>query len=110
MREDQAPTLDLSKYIETRFFGERPHIRGRRVPVAAIVCFGRENNRSVAELIDDFTLSEAEVLAALLYYSEHKEAVDAQEAAYNAVPVEDWIKYGKDALRLRRDDAVPGGE
>jgi len=107
---DQAPALDLSKYIEKRFFGERPHIRGHRVPIAAIVYFGHENNRSVAELMDDFTLSEAEVLAALLYYSEHKVEVDAQEAAYNAVPIEDWIKHGKDAFLLRRDDAAPGSE
>jgi uncharacterized protein (DUF433 family) len=107
---DHAPATDLSKYIEQRFFGERPHIRGRRIPIAAIVHFGRENHRSVADLMDDFTLSEPEVLAALLYYSEHKEEVDAQEAAYNAVPVEDWIKYGNDALLLRRDDATPGGE
>jgi hypothetical protein len=27
---------DLSKYIEARWFGERPHIRGRRVPLAMI--------------------------------------------------------------------------
>ena len=27
-------TVDLSKYIETRFFGERPHIRGRRLLVS----------------------------------------------------------------------------
>jgi uncharacterized protein (DUF433 family) len=107
---DHAPALDLSKYIEKRYFGERPHIRDRRVPIAAIVYFGRENNRGVAELMADFTLREPEVLAALLYYSEHRQEVDAQEAAYNAVPVEDWIKYGNDALLLRRDDGAPGGE
>lgn len=29
-----------------------------------------------------FTLSEAEVLAALLYYEENRDAIEAQEAAY----------------------------
>ena len=98
---DHAPALDLSKYIEKRFFGERPHFRGRRIPVATIAYTARDNNHGVAELMYDFTLSESEVLAALLYYSEHKQEIDAQEAAYTAVPVEDWIKHGKDALLLR---------
>ena len=73
-------TVDLNKYIETRIFGERSHIRGRRIPVAVVVYFGRDNERTVAELMDDFSLSESEVLAALLYYAEHKDVIDAQQA------------------------------
>lgn len=34
--------------------------------------------RTVAELADDFTLSEEQVLAALLYYREHQAELDAQ--------------------------------
>lgn len=30
------PALDLSKYVEVRIFGERPHVRGRRIPIATI--------------------------------------------------------------------------
>lgn len=30
-------TVDLTKYIETRLFGDRPHVRGRRIPAAAVV-------------------------------------------------------------------------
>lgn len=29
-------TVDLSKYIETRLMGDRPHIRNRRIPVTYI--------------------------------------------------------------------------
>jgi len=72
-------TVDLSKYIETRLFGERPHIRGRRVPVAIVAYNARTNNWDVAELAYQFTLSESEVLSALLYYAEHKDMIDAQE-------------------------------
>ena len=82
-----APTpeqVDLRKYIETRHFGERPHIRGRRVPVATIAYSARSQNWDVARLAYEFTLSEAEILAALLYYEEHKAEIDAQEAAYQA--------------------------
>lgn len=38
----------------------------------------------MARLAYEFTLTEAEVLAALLYYAEHQTAIDAQEAAYQA--------------------------
>jgi uncharacterized protein (DUF433 family) len=77
-------TVDLSKYIEVRLFGERPHIRGRRIPVATIAHSARSQNWSVSELAYQFTLSEAEVLYALIYYEEHKDQIEAQEAAYQA--------------------------
>ena len=72
-------TVDLRKYIDTQFFGVRPHIRGRRVPVAMIANRMRVNHWTIAETAYDFTLSEAEISAALLYYEEHKEEIDKQE-------------------------------
>ena len=39
---------DLSKYVEVRIFGERPHIRGRRIPVAMIVYSALRRTTSVA--------------------------------------------------------------
>jgi uncharacterized protein (DUF433 family) len=81
----QSPEqVDLRKYIEIRLFGERPHIRNRRVPVATIAYSAKSQGWDVARLAYEFTLSEAEVLAALLYYEEHKTEIDAQEAAYQA--------------------------
>lgn len=77
-------SVDLSKYIETRFFGERPHVRGRRLPIGTIAHNQQTHAWSVARLAYEFTLTEAEVLAALLYYAEHQTAIDAQEAAYQA--------------------------
>ncbi len=73
-------TTDLTLYVETRLFGERPHIRGRRVPVATIVAFAQANKWNIDQLAYNFTLTEAQVLAALLYYQEHKEVIDKQEA------------------------------
>jgi len=81
---DQAPALDLSKYVEIRLFGDRPHIRGRRVPIATIAYNAVSQGWDVARLAYEFTLSEAQVLSALLYYEEHKSEIDAQEAAYQA--------------------------
>lgn len=80
-----SPTIvDLSKYIEVRLFGERPHVRGRRVPIATIAHGAHSQNWSVSELAYQFTLTEAEVLYALIYYEEHKNQIEAQEAAYQA--------------------------
>jgi uncharacterized protein (DUF433 family) len=90
-----SPAVDLSKYIEARYFGERPHIRGRRVPVAAIACYSTPKRRSVEEPAYDYTLSEPEVLAALLYYAEHKDEIDAQEVREQAEMDEMYRLYGK---------------
>ncbi len=40
----------------------------------------RINNWTVEETAYNFTLSEAQILAALLYYEEHADAIDKQEA------------------------------
>jgi uncharacterized protein (DUF433 family) len=87
-------TVDLTKYIERRLFGERPHIRGRRIPVATVAYNAHTHRWSVAEVAHNFGLSEAEVLAALLYYAENQDEIDAQEAAYQAALDEDYRRYG----------------
>lgn len=88
------PALDLSKYVEVRIFGERPHVRGRRIPIATIAHSAQSEGWGVAELSYQYTLSEAEVLAALLYYEEHHDHIEAQEAAYQAELDELWRQHG----------------
>lgn len=93
----QIPTtVDLAKYIDVRLFDDRPHIRGRRIPVATIAHSAHSQHWSVSELAYQFSLSEAEVLAALLYYEEHKEAIEAQEAVYQAELDNMTRLYGQD--------------
>ena len=84
--------VDLSKYIEMR--DGRPNVRGRRLRVAFVASAHRENNLSIAELAYDFTLSEEQVLAALLYYREHKEEIDRQDAADIQESIEMHKRYG----------------
>lgn len=69
MTHEFVAPVDLSKYIDTKFFGERPHIRGRRIPVATIVNGARVYGWDAKRLMDEFDLSESQVLAALLYYN-----------------------------------------
>jgi uncharacterized protein (DUF433 family) len=90
-----TPAVDLTKYIETRFFGERPHVRGRRITVAQLAYSMRSQNWMPQELAFQFGLTEAQVLAALLYYEEHKAEIDAQEAKVRAELDELYEKYGK---------------
>lgn len=91
----QAPLkVDLSKYIEVRIFGERPHIRNRRIPIATIAHSAVSQGWNVSDLAYQYTLSETEVLAALLYYEQHTDEIEAQEAAYQAELDEAYRLYG----------------
>jgi uncharacterized protein (DUF433 family) len=76
----EAPILNLSKYIELR--DNRPHIRGRRVSVATIAHSSQTHGWDVKMLCEQFTLSQNEVLSALLYYAENQSEIEAQEADY----------------------------
>jgi uncharacterized protein (DUF433 family) len=78
-KESVPATADLSKYIDFKFFGERPHIRGRRIWVSMIAANEQANQWKISELAREFTLTEEEVLAAILYYREHKEEIDRQD-------------------------------
>lgn len=69
-----------NKYVDASLYGNRPHVRGRRVLVSMIAANYDENQWSVARMAEEFSLSEEEVLAALLYYREHKEEIDQQDA------------------------------
>jgi uncharacterized protein (DUF433 family) len=86
-------TVDLSKYIEVR--DQRPHIRGRRLPVVFVAAAQQANALSIADLAYQFTLSEEQVLAALLYYREHKAEMDAQDALDAQQSLELHQRYGK---------------
>jgi uncharacterized protein (DUF433 family) len=72
-----AEKVDLSKYIEIR--NDRPNIRGRRIPIMFIVGAKKAHNATIDELCENYTLAQAEVLAALLYYEEHQEELDKQD-------------------------------
>jgi uncharacterized protein (DUF433 family) len=97
MASDIPTIVDLRKYIATTFYGERPHIRGRRVLVSMIAANARENDWSAARLAHEFTLSEAEVLAALLYYDEHKADIDRQDEEEQRLFDEMYERSRKDA-------------
>ncbi len=74
------PEINLSQYIETHLMGDRPHLKDQRLPVATIAHSLRDNpSLSVANLAQQFNVSETEILAVLLYYAQHQDLVDVQE-------------------------------
>jgi uncharacterized protein (DUF433 family) len=92
---EATPTVvDLRKYIDTQFYGERPHIRGRRLLVSMISANFESNHMSVSELAYDFSLTEEQVLAALLYYREHKTEIDQQDIEEQKLFDEMYRLYG----------------
>ncbi|MCL4255546.1 MAG: DUF433 domain-containing protein, partial [Anaerolineae bacterium] len=89
--------VDLSKYIEIR--NNRPNIRGRRIPIIFIVSAKKAHNATIDELCENYTLSHAQVLAALLYYEEHQAELDAQDEADTAESIALYERYKRDYER-----------
>lgn len=95
VQEVVPATADLRKYIDTKYYGERPHIRGRRLLVSMVARNDQADQWQIAELAQDFSISEEEVLAALLYYREHKDEIDRQDAEEKKLFDEMYEKLGK---------------
>jgi hypothetical protein len=70
-------TLDLSKYVDTS--GERPVLRGSELPIATLAYRALSCSWGLDELAYQFSLSEIDVLAGLLYYTQYRDQVDALE-------------------------------
>ena len=70
-------SCELSKYIDTS--GERPILRGRDLPVSIIAYRALSGSWGLDELAFQFTLDDAEILAALLYYEQFSAEIDALE-------------------------------
>jgi uncharacterized protein (DUF433 family) len=94
-QEKIPATADLSKYIDFKFFGRRPHIRGRRIWVSMIAANANANQWNVPQLAHEFSLTEEEVLAALLYYHEHKDEIDQQDTEEQKSFDEVVVRHGK---------------
>jgi uncharacterized protein (DUF433 family) len=74
---------DLSHYIDSSQAGKPPFLRGHLLTVAE-VAYGRHyQGMDITQLMKTFTLTETEVLAALLYYAEHRDEINALEQADN---------------------------
>lgn len=57
--------------------GGKPHIAGHRITVQDIVIWHERLGRTPDEIATDYQLSLGEIYAALAYYHDHRESIDA---------------------------------
>jgi uncharacterized protein (DUF433 family) len=58
--------------------GGKPRIRGRRITVQDIAIWHERLGRSADEIATEYDLTLADVYAALAYYFDHREEIDAR--------------------------------
>jgi uncharacterized protein (DUF433 family) len=84
----QTPTIASHIEITPGTCGGKPRIAGHRIRVQDIALW-TEEGRSADEIVADFPqLSLSDVYAALAYYHDHREQIDAQMEADGNLVVE----------------------
>lgn len=73
--------VGLTKYIDDS--GERPVIRNTNIPVATIAYRALSGSWELCQLGFQFSLDDAPIMAALLYYEQFKKKIDAQEGDFH---------------------------
>ena len=73
-----SKTLDEHIELTPDTAGGRPRIRGRRITVQDIAIWHERLGKSADEIASDYHLSLADVHAALAYYFDHREEIDAR--------------------------------
>jgi len=93
--------------------GGRPRIAGRRIGVEHIVTWHEEMGQSAEYIAREYDLSLADVYAALAYYYDHKEEMDARARADEAF-VEEMMRQYPSRLSpkflKRRGQSLPAAE
>jgi uncharacterized protein (DUF433 family) len=75
-----APTLDQHIEITPGVCGGKPRIAGHRITVQDIAIWHERLGRTADEICSDYDISLADVYAALAYYFDHREEIDAKIA------------------------------
>lgn len=76
------PSRTLDDHIELTpsTVGGKPHIRGRRIAVQDIAIWHERLGKSADEIAAEYDLTLSDVYAALAYYFDHREEIDARIA------------------------------
>jgi len=75
-------TPDRHIEITPGLAGGEPHIRGHRIKVRDIVVWHEQMGRSADEIASEYSLSLAQVYAALAFYSDNRDAIDGAIARH----------------------------
>ena len=71
-------TLDEHIELTRETAGGKPRIRGRRITVQDVVVWHERLGKSADEIAAEYGLTLADVHAALAYYFDHREDIDAR--------------------------------
>ena len=71
-------TLDEHIELTRETAGGKPRIRGRRITVQDVVVWHERLGKSADEIAAEYGLTLADVHAALAYYFDHREEIDAR--------------------------------
>lgn len=96
-----APTVDLDKFIELTpgVLGGKPRIAGHRIRVIDVAIWHEKLGLSADSIASKYDLLLAEVYAALAYYHDHREQLEADLQADDAFVVEMKKQYPSKWLR-----------
>jgi len=96
-----APTVDLDKFIELTpgVLGGKPRVAGHRIRVIDVAIWHEKLGLSADSIASKHDLLLAEVYAALAYYYDHREQLEADLQADDAFVAEMKKKYPSKWLR-----------
>ncbi|MEK7277593.1 MAG: DUF433 domain-containing protein [Chloroflexota bacterium] len=96
-----APTVDLDKFIELTpgVLGGKPRIAGHRIRVIDVAIWHEKLGMSADAIASKYHLLLAEVHAALAYYFEHREQLEADLKADEAFVAEMKKRFPSKWLR-----------
>ncbi len=70
-----VPVLDRHIEVDPTILGGKPHIKGHRITVQNIVTWHERMGKSADEIASEYSLTLAEIYAALSYYFDHQDEV-----------------------------------
>lgn len=98
-------TLDEHIEITPEVCGGQPRIAGHRITVRQIVTWHDRMGMSADEIASDHDLAISDVYAALAYYFDHREAVDAAATLDDA-----FVEELKRTVRSKLERTSPGDD
>lgn len=83
-RKNAVSIYDQHIVVSPGVRGGKPRIAGRRITVADVADWHLKRHQSVDEIVGEFSLTHAQVYAALTYYYDHRVEIEEREAEENA--------------------------
>lgn len=118
-RDEPTAVADVAGLIGVRpgYCGGRPHILGHRIKVKHVAVWHDRLGMSPAEIVAEYpTVTLPQVLAALAYYRDHRDEIEAEIAEEDAMFEELKARQPSilEAIRQRKgadapDDPLPPG-